>query len=59
VKLSQDPTDRRNRILKLTIKGQNLLARAFPVWENTHHEIEKLIPDGDPEQFRENLQALS
>ena len=32
VEISQDPADRRNRILKLTGKGQDLLARALPVW---------------------------
>jgi DNA-binding MarR family transcriptional regulator len=59
VDISQDPSDRRSRILTLTAKGQDLLIRAFPVWERTHHEIEKLIPDGDPEELRRNLRALS
>jgi DNA-binding MarR family transcriptional regulator len=30
------PDDRRSRMLALTIRGQNLLARAFPVWQRTH-----------------------
>lgn len=59
VKVSQAPSDRRNRILMLTARGQNLLARAVPVWESTHHEVEELIPSGDPNQLRRNLQALS
>jgi DNA-binding MarR family transcriptional regulator len=59
VKVSQDPSDRRNRILMLTARGQNLLARAVPAWESTHHEVEELIPGGDPNQLRRNLQALS
>lgn len=59
VKVSLDPTDRRSRILTLTGKGQDLLVRAVPVWERTHHEIEQLIPDGDPDEFRRSLQALS
>lgn len=59
VKVSPDPSDRRSRILMLTGKGQALLARAVPVWERTHHEIEQLIPDGDPDEFRKGLRALS
>src|SRR5208283_14679 len=59
VKVSQDPADRRSRILKLTTDGQDLLASAVPAWERTHSEIEQQIPDRDPDEFRQNLRALS
>ena len=60
VKVSQDPSDRRSRVLKLTAKGHNLLIRAVPVWERTHHEVERLIPRAvDPNELRRSLQALS
>jgi DNA-binding MarR family transcriptional regulator len=59
VKVIPDPSDRRSRILKLTAKGSNLLARAVPVWKSTHDEVEQLIPDGGPEELRKNLRALS
>ncbi len=59
VKVSQDPSDRRSRILTLTGKGKNLLARAVSVWERTHQEVEQLIPDGDPDELRRSLRALS
>jgi DNA-binding MarR family transcriptional regulator len=59
VKVSPDPSDRRSRILKLTAKGQALLARAVPVWERTHRELEQLIPNGDPGELRRILRALS
>ncbi len=59
VKISRDPADRRSRILALTAKGHEVLARAVPTWERTHQEIEQLIPDGDPRKLRRNLQALS
>jgi DNA-binding MarR family transcriptional regulator len=59
VKVSQDPSDRRSRILALTDKGQELLIRSVPVWERTHHEIEQSIPDKNPDQLRRALQALS
>jgi DNA-binding MarR family transcriptional regulator len=58
VKISPDPADRRSRILQLTRKGQQLLASAVPVWESTHREVERLIPDGDPESLRIALRAL-
>ena len=59
VEISQDPSDRRSRILKLTGEGRDLLASALPVWERTHNEIEHLIPNGNPDEFRKSLRALS
>lgn len=59
VKVSQDPSDKRSRILTLTRKGQTLLARAVPVWEQTHHSMEEAIPDGGAEGLRVGLRALS
>jgi DNA-binding MarR family transcriptional regulator len=59
VKLSQDPADRRSRILRLTSQGKDLLVRAFPVWEQTHHAVEQQVPDGDPEVLRKSLRAFS
>jgi DNA-binding MarR family transcriptional regulator len=59
VKISPDPSDRRSRTLALTGKGHALLLRAVPVWEQTHREIEQLVPDGEPEALRKTLHALS
>jgi DNA-binding MarR family transcriptional regulator len=59
VKVLQDPSDRRSRILKLTVKGENLLARAVLAWQRTHHEIEQILPDGAPEELRGSLRALA
>ncbi len=39
--------------------GMTLFAKAVPIWERTHQEIEGLLPDGDPNRFRSNLRALS
>jgi DNA-binding MarR family transcriptional regulator len=58
VEISPDPADRRSRILKLTREGCKLLARAVPVWQKTHTEVEQQIPDGAPEQLRRSLRAL-
>ena len=59
VQITPDPADRRSRILKLTPAGRKLLARALPVWKQTHDELEQKRPDGDPEQLRRGLRALS
>jgi len=59
VKVSQDPSDRRSRVLKLTAKGHNLLIRAVPVWERTHHEVEQLLSNGGQNELRQSLRALS
>jgi len=59
VRIDKDLSDRRNRILKLTAKGESLLAHAMPVWERTHHEVEQLIPNGEPDELRRGLRALA
>lgn len=58
VEVSPDPADRRSRILKLTREGRKLLARALPAWQKTHEELERLMPEGAPDQLRKNLNAL-
>jgi DNA-binding MarR family transcriptional regulator len=59
VKVTTDPADRRSRLLALTAKGMKLLIRALPVWERTHEEVERLLPDGDRQRLRRNLGVIS
>jgi DNA-binding MarR family transcriptional regulator len=59
VRVTANPTDRRSRLLTLTARGRSLLARAVPVWKRTHAQVERLIPDGDPDSLRNSLRALS
>jgi DNA-binding MarR family transcriptional regulator len=59
VKISPDPADRRGRTLILTAKGRNLLAQALPVWQETHEEMEKLMPDGEADRLRTSLRAIA
>ena len=59
VRIAQDAADRRSRILILTEKGCHLLARALPVWQKTHDELEQQLPDLDPEALRKGLRALA
>jgi DNA-binding MarR family transcriptional regulator len=59
VKVSVDAEDKRSRRLAITAAGRALLARAFPLWMQTHADIECLIPRGSADDLRAGLQALS
>jgi len=59
VKVSVDANDRRSRRLKLTPKGRTLLARAVPIWEETHATLEGGLAAADPQRLRGDLQMLS
>ena len=59
VAVTADPGDKRGRLMTLTPAGRRLLARATPIWERTHAEVEGVLPDGDPDLLRNNLRALS
>ncbi len=59
LKIKVGPADRRSRIVTLTPKGYRLLARAVPVCRRTNVAVEALLPDGDPDRLRKNLQAVS
>jgi DNA-binding MarR family transcriptional regulator len=59
VTVAADPGDRRSRLMALTPKGMTLLAKAVPIWERSHQEIEGLLPNRDPNRLRSNLRALS
>jgi len=54
-----DAVKKRSRRLKLTPAGRALLARAVPVWQRTHAEIERLVPRAGADRLRRDLQALS
>lgn len=58
VQVAQDPADRRSRRLALSPAGRDLLARALPVWRDSHAEVDAVL-DGDPEQLRAELRRLS
>jgi DNA-binding MarR family transcriptional regulator len=54
-----DGDDRRSRRVKLTPAGKALLARAFPIWRDTHAEIDRLLPDADAGRLRRDLATLT
>ena len=59
VRVEKDPNDRRSRILILTDKGRILLARAVPIWQRTHEEIEDNASFVNWETLRQYLRAIS
>ena len=59
VKVSVDKEDKRGRRLTITAAGRALLARAFPLWRQTHAAIERLVTGCRPEDLRSALRALA
>jgi DNA-binding MarR family transcriptional regulator len=59
VAVTVDPADKRGRLMALTAAGRSLLARATPVWERTHAEVEDGLAQGEPDLLRGSLRALS
>jgi DNA-binding MarR family transcriptional regulator len=59
VAVTVDPADKRGRLMALTAAGRSLLARATPVWERTHAEVEDRLAKGEPDRLRGSLRALA
>ncbi len=59
VAIAVDPTDRRNRLLRLTEKGQTVLATAVPIWRDTHAALEAGLRGLEPDDLRGALKTLS
>jgi DNA-binding MarR family transcriptional regulator len=59
VKVSIDKEDKRGRRLTITRPGRTLLAKAFPLWRETHASIDHLVTGCRPDDLRGALRALS
>lgn len=59
VEVIVDPRDRRGRRLQITDAGRSVLVAALPIWRATHAEVDRLLPDADPERLRGDLRALT
>ncbi len=59
VVIAIDHDDRRSRLLRLTDKGQRVLASAVPIWRDTHAAIEAGLPGLEPDDLRGALKTLS
>ena len=51
--------DRRRRVMALTLSGRELLAKAVPVWMETHAEVERRLPAGGAGILRAGLNSMS
>ena len=58
VEVTVGAKDKRSRLLQLTPEGGAVLARAVPVWQRTHAELEGLLPRDGVDLLRANLRAL-
>ncbi len=58
VEIIADTSDRRSRLLLLTPKGSDLLAKAVPVWRETHAELESNLLNGNGDILRSLLLNL-
>lgn len=58
VEVLPNPADKRGRVMKLTQKGQDLLAHAVPIWKQTHAALDRLVPAPGPDSLRAGLSAL-
>jgi DNA-binding MarR family transcriptional regulator len=58
VNVTQNPKDKRGRLLSLTPEGKAVLSAALPIWERTHAALEENLPGGSGERLRSELQAL-
>lgn len=59
VRIARGKNDGRSRILSLTAKGRGLLARAVPIWQDTHVEVEERLKGAKLDDLRDNLMAVS
>lgn len=57
ISVAVDPDDRRGKLLTLTDTGRDTLARAVPIWRDTHAALEKGLDDADG--LRAALLAIS
>lgn len=57
--VSVDSADRRGRRVRLTEPGEALLARAVPIWRETHGVAERGLAGVDPDELRQGLLAVA
>lgn len=53
-----DPDDRRGRRVALTAVGRKLLAKATPIWIETHRMVEAELEAGGGDRVRDDLRRL-
>lgn len=58
IEIIADTSDRRSRLLLLTPKGSDLLAKAVPVWREMHVKLENNLLNGNGDMLRSLLLSL-
>ncbi|MEM6259336.1 MAG: MarR family winged helix-turn-helix transcriptional regulator [Planctomycetota bacterium] len=59
IKRKTGPTDRRARLISLTLKGRRVYAKARPVAVELQEEVLKAIPAGERERLLEQIEILA
>lgn len=59
VEVKPHPKDRRSRVMALTPAGRALLAQAYPIWCETHDEVERALGEGEADRLRAALMRLA
>ena len=59
LKVAVDKQDKRSRRLTITPAGRALLNKAFPVWQQTHAEVDRLVAGSGSDKLRNTLRALA
>lgn len=54
-----DPSDRRSRLVQLTAAGRSLLARAVPIWQRTHAQVEGPLSESERRRLLKLLDSLA
>jgi DNA-binding MarR family transcriptional regulator len=58
IRIIPDPQDRRARLINLTPAGLRLLAKAVPIWQQIHSQLEEALPSKNGDRLRKDLSAL-
>jgi DNA-binding MarR family transcriptional regulator len=58
LKIAIDKEDKRSRRLVITPAGRALLSKAFPIWKQTHVEVEFQISHGSADDLRSALRTI-
>jgi DNA-binding MarR family transcriptional regulator len=59
IEVVPSPEDKRSRLLALTAAGDAILTLAFPIWQQTHADVDRRLPRGGPDRLRNDLGALA
>jgi DNA-binding MarR family transcriptional regulator len=59
LKVAVDKQDKRSRRLTITAAGRALLNKAFPVWQQTHAEVDRQVVGSGSSELRNALRALA